>query len=249
MRLPEGALYRVELAAVLGEPFHRTQDAPVCLDGEHQAGAHWPAVELHRAGAADAMLAAHVRAGHARLVTNEVRQKGARLDLGFVHYAVDLERDPHDLALSIARRTSSVESARRYSSSIEPAASAAASAASAPPARAASASRARRGAGPARSSEIAAQPSDPAVTAAPAIAQSPCVRACSMKALPAPSGSGGTSISTSSSSSSSAEVSAPRKNSSAASVREPRAERTWKRASSAVSATGSSAAGSAWAGR
>ena len=53
----------------------------VGLHREHQAGAHRLAVEEDRAGAADAVLAADVRAGQAELVAQEVAQQQARLDL------------------------------------------------------------------------------------------------------------------------------------------------------------------------
>ena len=54
--------------------------AAVGLHGEHDAGAHRLAVEEHRAGAADAVLAADVRAGQTQLVPQEVAEQKARLD-------------------------------------------------------------------------------------------------------------------------------------------------------------------------
>ncbi len=54
----------------------------VGLDGEEQAAAHGDAVEPHGACAADAVLAADVRAGEAERVAQEVAQQEARLDLG-----------------------------------------------------------------------------------------------------------------------------------------------------------------------
>ena len=51
------------------------------LRGEHQAGAHRDAVEQHGAGAADAVLAAGMRALEVELVAQAIEQRGARLDL------------------------------------------------------------------------------------------------------------------------------------------------------------------------
>ena len=45
------------------------------LDGKHQAGAHRAAVNNHRAGAADAMLAADMRAGEQEVVPQKVAQQ------------------------------------------------------------------------------------------------------------------------------------------------------------------------------
>ena len=52
-------------------------DAPVDLDGEQQAGAHRLAVHQHRARAADAVLAADVRAGQPEVVAQRVGQQPA----------------------------------------------------------------------------------------------------------------------------------------------------------------------------
>ena len=73
------------------------------LDGAHlgavagkrvgDAGARDLAVDLHRAGAADAVLAAQVRAGQQQMLAQEVGQVGARLDRGGHGLAVDGEAD------------------------------------------------------------------------------------------------------------------------------------------------------------
>ena len=64
--LVERPLERVQRRRRRGEPLDGPQRPAVGLHGEHQAGAHRLAVELHRAGAADAVLAADVGAGQAR---------------------------------------------------------------------------------------------------------------------------------------------------------------------------------------
>ena len=78
------------------------------LHREHQAGAHRPAVDHHRAGAADAVLAADMRAGQAAS-SRMARQDLARLDMDRVVAAVDVERDVDfvghcDVVTSAARR-------------------------------------------------------------------------------------------------------------------------------------------------
>ena len=65
----------------------------VGLDREHQAGADRLAVEDHRAGAADAVLAADMGAGLAAVVADGIDQRLARLDADVVRAAVDGERD------------------------------------------------------------------------------------------------------------------------------------------------------------
>ncbi len=142
--LVEGRLQRAGLEAL-----DRAHVAPVGLDGERQAGAHRLAVELHRARAADAVLAADLRAGEA-LVADEVRQQRARLDLGLVLGAVDAHGDAHAgrgvwprrssrPASTSARRVTSATSALRCAPSTASAASAAASRAEAPSSSACSA--------------------------------------------------------------------------------------------------------------
>src|SRR5215210_560009 len=148
MGLVERALERVQ-AGVAGEPLDGGERAAVRLDREHQAGADGLAVELHGAGAADALLTAHLRAGEAGAMPDEVRQQRARLDLALVAALVDLHAHPHARASSMARRASSVHRARRCSSSTCSPASAAASRGDAPSASARSTASARAGAGPA----------------------------------------------------------------------------------------------------
>ena len=161
---------------------------PVGLDGEHQARADGLAVELHRARAADAVLAADLRAGQA-LVADEVREQRARLDLGLVG------RSPLMRSFIGGPPRSS---ARRVTLGDERAAVVAAR----PPRRPARRPRARRrplaqrrlGARRAArcpSSAIAAWPGA-STTAAPASGKSPRVRANSAYAVRAPGGSGGT---------------------------------------------------------
>src|SRR3954466_11296985 len=112
MALVEGLLERMQLLRVARQALDGEHRAAAGLDRQHEARPHGLAVDLHGARAADAVLAADVRAGQARDVADEVRQQRARLDVAVVERAVDLDRDLH-AASSIARRTNSVVSARR----------------------------------------------------------------------------------------------------------------------------------------
>ena len=66
--------------------------APVGLHGERQAGARGDAVDLDRAGAADAVLAADMRAGRAQLMAQEIGQQHARLGLGLDRLPLSVKR-------------------------------------------------------------------------------------------------------------------------------------------------------------
>src|SRR5205807_4266205 len=86
--VPEGALQCIELT--LGsEALDGAHILAVCLDGEHQAGACAMAVDKDGAGAADAVLAAEMRAREAELVAQEIGEREARLDRALVRRAVD----------------------------------------------------------------------------------------------------------------------------------------------------------------
>ena len=67
----------------------------VGLHREHQAGAHRRAVDQHGAGAADAVLAAGMRAGQQQLVAQAVEQARARLDLDRACFSVDGQFNAH----------------------------------------------------------------------------------------------------------------------------------------------------------
>ena len=54
--------------------------AAVELSRQEQAAPRAAAVDEHRAGAAHAVLAAHVRAGEPEVLAEEVRERAARLD-------------------------------------------------------------------------------------------------------------------------------------------------------------------------
>ena len=75
---------------------------PSACGGEHQAGAHRDAVEQHGAGAADAVLAAGMRAFETERVAQAIEQSGARLDLERLLAAVDVELNAHGFS-SLAR--------------------------------------------------------------------------------------------------------------------------------------------------
>ena len=113
----EGLLQRMQLLAV-GEPFDGADLPAVGLDREHQAGADRLAVEDDRAGAADAVLAADMRAGLAAVVADRVDQRLARLDADRVRAAVDRQRDV-DLVAHQRGRMSLNRARMCWSSSVE----------------------------------------------------------------------------------------------------------------------------------
>src|SRR4029450_6679240 len=73
------------------QAFHRLDLAPVGLHAEDEAGSRRKAVEQDGAGAADTVLAAHVRARVAQVVAQDVGQRPAGLDLDLLGATVDGE--------------------------------------------------------------------------------------------------------------------------------------------------------------
>jgi hypothetical protein len=92
--------------AFLGEPFDGCDLAPDSVRRERHARVHRLAVEVHRARAARAAVAHHLRAGERRraVVAQRVEQRGARLDADLLLRAVDLEFELHDSGEARARR-------------------------------------------------------------------------------------------------------------------------------------------------
>ena len=88
---------------VAGERLDRLHRRAVGLDREQAAAADRDAVEADRARAADAVLAADVRAGEAEAMPEEVGQEQARLDLLDDDLAVDGDGDLGHAARSQAR--------------------------------------------------------------------------------------------------------------------------------------------------
>ncbi len=85
------ALHRVQLAAV-GEAFNRCNLLAFGGGGEGQAGVHALAVDMHRARAALAMVAAFFAAGQADMLAERVEKRRARVEVQLVIDAVDVER-------------------------------------------------------------------------------------------------------------------------------------------------------------
>ena len=81
------------MSALGAMPFDGQDLVAVRLHGEHQARARRAAIEQDRAGAADAVLAAEMRAGEAELMAQEIGERHAHLDLlSLVALAVDGQR-------------------------------------------------------------------------------------------------------------------------------------------------------------
>ena len=88
----EGALQRIQFVAV-GKAFDGADLFALGLHREHQTRAHRIAVDQHRAGAADTVLAADMRAGLTAILADGIGQRAARLDAHGVRLAVDVQRD------------------------------------------------------------------------------------------------------------------------------------------------------------
>ena len=93
MALEERLLHRAERAVLLGEPLDGGDLTVLGRDREHQAGAHRPPVDQHRAGTADAVLAADVGAGEAEVVAQRVGEQPPTRHPHGVRGAVDGQHD------------------------------------------------------------------------------------------------------------------------------------------------------------
>ncbi len=90
--LVERLLERRELT-VAGEPFDRRDLRPVGLNRQQHAALHGLAVDVHRARAAVARVAADVRSRQAEVVAEEVDEKPPGRYLALDLLAVHLDRD------------------------------------------------------------------------------------------------------------------------------------------------------------
>ena len=89
----EGLLDRMQRAVLGGERLDGADLVAGGLHREGQARAAGLAVDQHRAGAADAVLAADMGAGEAELVAEEIGEEHANADVALDLLAVDRERD------------------------------------------------------------------------------------------------------------------------------------------------------------
>jgi len=114
--------------AALGQAFDRIDPGAVGLNREHETGSSSLPIEEYGACAANAVLAAHMRAGEPQVLAQEVAQQKSRLDLAFVRLAIDRQADlanfRHVLsptavlaACPATRRTRLATIRRRYSAS------------------------------------------------------------------------------------------------------------------------------------
>ena len=107
MMLCEGLPQLLKHRVVI-ETFDGAHLGAVACHGISDAGARDLAVDLHRAGTADAMLAADVRPGEQQGLAQEVGEVGARSDIGADGLAVDGQSDGGhavDIAVSARCRT------------------------------------------------------------------------------------------------------------------------------------------------
>src|SRR4030095_1416939 len=133
----EALLQRVELAVLL-QPFHRHDLAPVGLDGEHGARLHRTAIEQDGAGPAVGGVPPDMGAGEPEHLPDQVDQQQPRLDVRLVLLAIDRDLDQHRRHLPPPARSAALRIAgavsprtRSFLYSTEPRRSALGSAASA----------------------------------------------------------------------------------------------------------------------
>ena len=88
MSVPECLLKRMQLTICLSKTFHGRDRLSVRLAGKHQARANRYPLNQHRAGTANTVLAADVRAGQAKIVTQEIGEVAARLDRPLILTAI-----------------------------------------------------------------------------------------------------------------------------------------------------------------
>jgi hypothetical protein len=88
---PEGGLQDAEASIPVGQAFYRPYLASLDLKGKSEAGARRLTVDVHGAGAADAMLTADMGPGCADLVADEVGQQHPRLAEAVYRFAVEQE--------------------------------------------------------------------------------------------------------------------------------------------------------------
>ena len=86
----EGTLQVVDFAAV-GQPFDGLDGPAICLHRKHQTGAHDLIVHAHRAGAADAVLAADMRSRQVQMLAQEICKIEPRQHLRFDALTIHLE--------------------------------------------------------------------------------------------------------------------------------------------------------------
>src|SRR5262245_5382238 len=101
----EGLLQGIELADAT-KAFDRLDRAAIGLHRKHQARSNAVAIDQHRAGAANAVLAADMRTGEPERLAQEIGEQQPRLDCKFVGLAIDgnidVARSSHAI-LSVTR--------------------------------------------------------------------------------------------------------------------------------------------------
>ena len=90
---PLECLLQIGNDAGIRDAFDGFDFGAVALHGKDEAAAHHLAVDQHRAGAADAVLAADMAAGQSQILAQEIDQRLARLDALAHVLAVDAQAD------------------------------------------------------------------------------------------------------------------------------------------------------------
>ena len=82
------------------EPLDGDHLLVLCLGRKHQTGADSLTIDQDRARPAHTVLACEMRSGLAKIVSDAVRERRARLDIGFHGVAVEIEFDLHKILLN-----------------------------------------------------------------------------------------------------------------------------------------------------
>src|SRR5258705_4248280 len=98
------SLLEVEGLAGARHAFDRLDPAAIALDGQHETAPHDRAVHAHRAGAADAVLAADVGAGQLEPIAEKINEALPRLHAPADRHAVHRQRYP-DALVHVRRRS------------------------------------------------------------------------------------------------------------------------------------------------
>src|SRR5215813_2072834 len=106
MVLAEARLQRRE-ALIVRQTFDRDDFAAVGLDRQHETAAHSLAVDQHRAGTANPVLAADMRTRQPQMMAQAIGERQARLDHNLDLATVDLEASLHGVCSTAILRARS----------------------------------------------------------------------------------------------------------------------------------------------
>src|SRR5882672_1937831 len=106
MMLAEARLQRRE-ALILRQPFDSDDFAALGLHRQHKTAAHSLAIDQHRAGTANPVLAADMRTRQSQMMAQAIGERQARLDRNLDLTTVDLEASLHGVCSAAILRARS----------------------------------------------------------------------------------------------------------------------------------------------